>query len=211
MIITMAQTKGGVGKSTVGVHLIGQFLSEGLRVGLLDADAQTSSGRWYERRVQNGLDCDRLEFRRVREDLRDTIDAMSKRNEVVMIDAGGYHSAELASALSRTTIALCPFRPKIFDLDEAARMRGLIEQCRFANPRLKHYALINQAPSQAKDSRADGAEEYLKANDFEVLKQRLISREAYSDCMETGHTISEYTDRKAAIEIQALALEVANG
>ncbi len=210
MIITMSQTKGGVGKSTVGVHLAGQFVAESLQVGLLDADSQKSAGRWYERRVHTGLSVEKLEFKRVREDLRDTIDAMAKRNDVLIIDAGGYNSPELASALSRTNIAICPFRPKMFDLDEADRISQLIENYRFANPRIKSFALINQAPTLAVDSRADGAESYLIDHGFEVLKQRLYLRESYSDCMETGHSAFEYTDKKASAEIKALAEEIAN-
>lgn len=46
MLITLTNTKGGVGKSTLAAHLAIWLYDHGYRVALLDADEQESSARW---------------------------------------------------------------------------------------------------------------------------------------------------------------------
>ena len=210
MIITLGQTKGGVGKSTVATHLAVEYATRGLKVGLLDADPQHSAARWYNRRCKHE-DVAHIEFKQTLGDISDTITAMSQRNRVLIIDTGGFDNAELRCALVQTNIVICPFRPKQFDLDEARHILGRIHEMRFANPRLKSYALINQAPTLARDSRADSASEYLLACGFDVLEQRLYHREAFGDCAETGQGAAEFTDSKADKEVKNLVEELAHG
>ena len=50
LIITVAQQKGGSGKTTVAAHLAVAFALGGKSVGLLDVDPQGSLGEWFERR-----------------------------------------------------------------------------------------------------------------------------------------------------------------
>ena len=46
MIIVIANSKGGVGKSTLAVHLAGWLHEQGHRVALADCDTQHSSSDW---------------------------------------------------------------------------------------------------------------------------------------------------------------------
>lgn len=51
-IITLAQQKGGSGKTTVTAHLATELASRGHRVALLDVDPQGSLGRWFMMRYE---------------------------------------------------------------------------------------------------------------------------------------------------------------
>src|SRR4051812_23670060 len=63
-IITVAQQKGGSGKTTLAAHLGVAFLRRGLSVALLDVDPQGSLGAWYEaREARLGEDETGLSFR----------------------------------------------------------------------------------------------------------------------------------------------------
>ncbi len=55
-IITVAQQKGGSGKTTVAVHLAVAAMLDGKTVALIDSDPQGSLGRWFMTRLeaQNG-------------------------------------------------------------------------------------------------------------------------------------------------------------
>ena len=48
MNIALTNSKGGVGKSTLAVHLVVWFLERGKNVALVDADAQGSSSAWLQ-------------------------------------------------------------------------------------------------------------------------------------------------------------------
>jgi chromosome partitioning protein len=46
VIVALTNSKGGVGKSTVAVHLAVWLAEQGKRVALVDADVQSSSSLW---------------------------------------------------------------------------------------------------------------------------------------------------------------------
>ena len=51
MIIAIANNKGGVGKSTIAVHLAAWLHKQGYKVILADCDAQQSSGVWIREAI----------------------------------------------------------------------------------------------------------------------------------------------------------------
>jgi chromosome partitioning protein len=51
MIITVANSKGGVGKSTLAVHLAAWLYEQGCKVTLADCDTQQSSSEWIREAV----------------------------------------------------------------------------------------------------------------------------------------------------------------
>ncbi len=55
MIVALLNHKGGVGKTTLALHLAGEWAHQGRRVTLIDADPQGSALDWSEQRVREGL------------------------------------------------------------------------------------------------------------------------------------------------------------
>ena len=63
-IVTLAQQKGGSGKTTLAAHLAVAFARGGLSVAVLDVDPQGSLGEWFEAREKSlGEDATGLVFR----------------------------------------------------------------------------------------------------------------------------------------------------
>ena len=58
MIVTIANSKGGVGKSTLAVHLAAWLHEQGHRVVLADCDTQHSSSDWMHEAVPEIRPCD---------------------------------------------------------------------------------------------------------------------------------------------------------
>ncbi|MFT9383101.1 MAG: AAA family ATPase [Acetobacter orientalis] len=55
MIVALLNQKGGVGKTTLALHLAGQWAREGQRVTVIDADPQGSALDWSAQRAREGL------------------------------------------------------------------------------------------------------------------------------------------------------------
>jgi cellulose biosynthesis protein BcsQ len=55
MIVALLNHKGGVGKTTLALHLAGAWARQGKRVTLIDADPQGSALDWSEQRAREGL------------------------------------------------------------------------------------------------------------------------------------------------------------
>ena len=53
-VITVAQQKGGSGKTTLAVNLAVALAGQGYSVALLDTDPQGSMGRWFMARRARG-------------------------------------------------------------------------------------------------------------------------------------------------------------
>ena len=54
MIVAVLNQKGGTGKTTLALHLAGQWARDGARVTLVDADPQASALDWAEQRAREG-------------------------------------------------------------------------------------------------------------------------------------------------------------
>ena len=209
-IVTFGHTKGGVGKSTALINLAVVLAQRDIDVGILDTDGQVTTAMWHKRRESLNFQ-PTLECNFVQGNLKDTLHAMRKRNDIVLVDTASFDrdNISLGPALVNSDICICPFSPKEFDLEQLGRLlehQSLVSALSL-NPELKMRALLNKCPTHVHDTRANAADEFLSER-IHVYRSRLCNREAYGDAAQTGQGVTEYHDQKAISEINALADEV---
>ena len=149
MIIASINQKGGVGKSTVALHLVIWLRERGIDVALVDADVQSSSSIWA-REVDENIPIHRYQ---TANDLLDRVKLLSET--VVVIDGPGGLDEATRAILLLCDLALIPCGPSVLDLraaHEAVHVLRQVQGIRKGPPQgifipnkiQKNYRLSNQ-------------------------------------------------------------------
>ncbi len=128
MIVALLNQKGGVGKTTLALHLAGHWGRQRKRVTLIDADPQGSALDWSEQRAWR-------RFARLfgvvglaRDTLHREAPELARDADHVVIEGPPRIAALLRSALLAADAVLVPAQPSPFDGWASAEMLGLIAE-----------------------------------------------------------------------------------
>ena len=133
MVIALSNSKGGVGKSTLAVHLAVSWHEEGRRVALVDADVQGSSSLWLHE-AEPQLPVFRLQ---TPDDVLEQAPPIAAKFERVVIDGPAGLSEVTRAILLVADTALLPCGPSVLDLravHEALRVVRQAQQIRQGPP-----------------------------------------------------------------------------
>ncbi len=115
MIVALLNQKGGVGKTTLSLHLAGELAAHGARVMLIDADPQGSSLDWSEQRARSGLERRFGVVGLARESLHREAPALARDADHVVIDGPPRVTGIARSALLAADLVLIPVQPSPLD------------------------------------------------------------------------------------------------
>lgn len=205
MIITLANTKGGVGKTTIAVNLAVARSLSGRRILLVDGDPQATASLFTEIRREEKGDPG-YELRHWPGDtLFSGINEARSTFEDIVIDVGGFDAPAMRAALVVSDRVLIPVGPRSFDLWAVERMQDLISAAREHNSSLIAQAFLNAADSQGSDNDQMGAAIREMPN-LEFLPIIIGRRKAFANAAAGGLAVTEYRprDRKAISEIMRL-------
>lgn len=115
-VVTVAQQKGGSGKTTLAVNLAVEFRRRGMTVALLDTDPQGSLGRWFmsrrERLGEAGIEFSTASAWGVGYEC----EKLKKLADVVIVDTPPKVDADLRPALREADLVLVPVAASMVDL-----------------------------------------------------------------------------------------------
>lgn len=117
-VITVAQQKGGAGKTTLCVHLAVAFAHYGLRVGLIDTDPQGSLSDWFRLR-QKRKDIDTSEMLHCKAAgwrVSNEIERLASKVDVLLIDSPPRIETESRTSIRHADLTLVPMQPSPMDL-----------------------------------------------------------------------------------------------
>ena len=208
MIITIGNTKGGVGKTTLAVNVAIARALAGRDVWLIDGDrqgtAQTAIAIRAEAGHQPGIACATYPDGPT---LRSQVQQQCSRFDDIIIDAGGRDSTALRAALILSDVLLVPFQPRSYDVWALEDIAGLIEEARAVRDGLRAYAVLNCAdPGEASVDNAEAEAAVAGVPQLELLHTPIRRRKSFSNAAGQGLSVLEAKprDRKACDEINAL-------
>ncbi|WP_237154125.1 ParA family partition ATPase [Oryzibacter oryziterrae] len=207
MIVALLNQKGGVGKTTLALHLAGEWAGRGKRVTLIDADPQGSALDWSQQRArENGI---RL-FGVVglaRDTLHREAPELARDADFIVIDGPPRIAGLMRSALLAADVVLIPVQPSPFDGWASAEMLALVAEARIYRPALAARFVLNRCGARTIIARETA--ETLADHDPPVLVTTIGQRVVFADAAQSGRLASEIDpDSQAAREIAALAAEI---
>ena len=207
MILTVGNTKGGTGKTTLAVQLAVTLARAGRDVLLVDGDTQGSAQTAIAIRTDAGrqpaLACVQYAEGRV---LRDQVRHQAGKYQDVLIDAGGRDSSALRAALVLSDVLLVPFLPRSVDVWALADVAKLIEEARAVRDGLAALAVLNAADPGASADNTEAAAALADFPQLALLDAPITRRKAFANATGQGLSVDELTplDLKASAELSAL-------
>ena len=203
-IITIAQHKGGAGKTSLAAHLAATWsVDKGRRVVLFDLDPQKSLTQWFRMRSESLADENTMTLVpsqgwRVQAEL-----TRAKRDcDVIVIDSPGRDDLGTRTAVRLADIVVMPVQPSPMDVWASKATLEMI-----AKEGTAGLIVLNRLPSRAK--LADDLIVDLKRGAVPIARSALGNRISFASSLVEGKGITETEPHSvAAAEIKLLADEI---
>lgn len=207
MIVALLNQKGGVGKTTIALHLAGEWAKRGQRVTVIDADPQGSALDWSQQRARESLPRRFGVVGLARDTLHREAPEIARDVDHVIIDGPPRVAGLMRSALLAADLVLIPVQPSPFDGWASAEMLSLLGEARIYRPQLVARFVLNRCAARTVIARETA--ETLADHDPPLLSATIGQRVAFADTAQTGRLVGELgQDSAAAREIAALVSEI---
>lgn len=206
-IIAVANTKGGVGKTTVAIQIAAARALQGKDVWFVDGDQQqTGMMALTLREKQNTevfISCAAYSNASM---LGTQIPRQADKWDTIIIDVGGFDSMTMRMALGVCDLLLVPYQPRTFDTWALTQMSTLVEEMStLRGGTLPAYAILNCADPNSQDNK-DAIDALAQTPAIKYLECSLGRRKAFANASGFGLGVAEMKvkDFKAISEVKAL-------
>jgi len=189
-VLVIASQKGGVGKSTLAVHLATEAVAQKKRALILDLDPQGSAMEWANRRGDLPPDVSGANPASVAKEIER---ARAEGYDLVVIDTAPHADHAALQAARVANLVAIPCRPSTFDI---AAISATLDLCRLANK--PAVVVLNAAPIRSRVTAE--AEEAISEKGGKVSPVIIRQRVAFQHCMIDGRTAAEYEPSGAAAD-----------
>ncbi|WP_026986047.1 ParA family partition ATPase [Fodinicurvata fenggangensis] len=203
-IITVAQQKGGAGKTTLAAHLAVALTAAKHKVAVVDIDPQQSLTFWYKQRqallgdAGAGLLVSQINGWR----LRNEVQKLAEDHDVVLIDSPPHAETEARIAVRSADLVVVPVQPSPMDIWAT---RPTLELAKGEGTAA--LAVLNRVPPRARLT--EEMLTALKELGAEVAKTKVGNRVVFASALSEGRAVGEVQPKgKAAQEMASLSREI---
>ncbi|WP_419796721.1 MAG: ParA family partition ATPase [Terasakiella sp.] len=202
-IITIAQQKGGAGKTTVVAQLSAVYAAQKKNVALVDIDPQASLTSWFAERKRTLGEKNRIVLSSVGGwRLKNELDRLKQDFDVILVDAPPHAQTEANIAIRYADLLVIPVQPSPMDVWAT---EPTFKQAK--KEKTEAIVLLNRIPPRGK--LLEKIKTMLEEDERPMLSATLGNRVAFASSMIDGLGVVESDKSSAAArEIKALAKEI---
>ena len=205
MIIAVTNSKGGVGKSTLAVHLAAWLDEQGHKVTLADCDTQHSSSEWI-REAAPGVNAVVLDNPDV---ILNELPHLGQDADFVVADGPGSQTETSRALLLRADLALVPCKASMLEVRALARATEVLRQAQDIRAG-KPSAIIVLSMVGKKYRLTRDMKDAAEALGLPLASKAMILRQIYADAPGQGAVVWKLAARSptASDEIHRLFREI---
>jgi len=194
-VITIAQQKGGTGKTTLAVNLALAFLKyHNLKVAVIDTDPQGSLGKWYIIRSEKNISNNNLTFKTASLwGAQYESKILKQDHDIVIIDTPPKIESDARPAIEAADLVLIPVSPSHVDFWAT---EAIIEIAK----RAKRKILIQINRANHRSKLISKTYEYIKGINVSAVKTLIGHRQIFVASMGEGKTVVEKQRKSKAVE-----------
>jgi chromosome partitioning protein len=196
--VAIVAQKGGVGKTTLAIHLATLAELVGLPTVLIDLDPQASATNWKDGRKAETPIVTPVPHTRLQPALEAAREGKAK---LAVIDTAPHVEAPAMGAIRAADLVLIPTRPGLLDLHGITATADMVK---LAGKTDRAFVILNNMPNRAPKVVADVTEAVADSG-LKVAPVLLHQRAAFSHSLTDGLTAGEYEpEGKAGAEMAEL-------
>lgn len=207
-VIGVVQVKGGAGRSTIATNLAGMLSVEGKRVALIDCDMpQGTSASWAAIRLADKPKSLTLATASNHRELVEQVKRLDADHDYLVLDGPPRIAEMTRAALILSHLCLIPMGASAAEIWATSDLLATIHEAREIKPEVDARILWTRFRGSTKS-----AQELSHAAQGELglkeLKAKLGYRVAFSEALARGMTVTEWPERTARVEMQAVGKEI---
>ena len=194
-VITIAQQKGGTGKTTLAVHLALAFIKyHNLKIAIIDTDPQGSLGKWFMIREEKKLSKDNLTFKTASLwGAQYESKALKKDHDIVIIDTPPKIESDARPSIESADLVLIPMAASHVDFWATG---AIVEIAKKANKKI----LIQINRSSQRSKLISKTNDFIKSLNLSATKTIIGNRQIFASSMGEGKTAVEKQKKSNAVE-----------
>ncbi len=204
-VISLANQKGGCGKSTIIINLALNLALQKNRVILFDTDPQKSSYETIHVRE------DKLfKVVAVYSDIYQSLEKYEPYYDYALIDTPPHDNEVVTISVVCSDLVIIPVQDSPLDIRSTKVTVDLISKAKGLNPDLQCYFLLSRIQPQTVLAK-ELAEILKNKYEIDILNTQISNRVAYKYSLIYGQSVTEmFSGDAAAVEINSLTNEIVN-